>query len=232
VLVNGAQGIGTGFSTTILQYNPLQIIDNILLMMDKNFNIADKIEDLEKKIATHCPSTTLSNDDLDKKAQAAEDGGKTAIKARNASEKVWNNIFKTTASYVNLIANGDVLFINQCGLDASAEHTTTKSIPGGLVNFEGTPIVKSAGAVEIKYDADTNAKAYASIITSTNAVIEQHGDMIIVTVGNEKVYILLDTHHKTVANELPSGTELSLYGAAFNGYGVGQLTQAKNIKAL
>lgn len=34
VLVNGAQGIGTGFSTTILQYNPIQIIDNLLLMMD------------------------------------------------------------------------------------------------------------------------------------------------------------------------------------------------------
>ena len=34
VLVNGAQGIGTGFSTTILQYNPIQIIDNILLMME------------------------------------------------------------------------------------------------------------------------------------------------------------------------------------------------------
>jgi DNA topoisomerase-2 len=35
VLVNGAQGIGTGFSTTILQYNPLQIIDNLILMMEK-----------------------------------------------------------------------------------------------------------------------------------------------------------------------------------------------------
>jgi hypothetical protein len=34
VLVNGAQGIGTGFSTTILQYNPIQLIDNILLMME------------------------------------------------------------------------------------------------------------------------------------------------------------------------------------------------------
>ena len=34
VLVNGAQGIGTGFSTTILQYNPIQIIDNLLLMME------------------------------------------------------------------------------------------------------------------------------------------------------------------------------------------------------
>jgi len=34
VLVNGAEGIGTGFSTTVLQYNPLQIIDNLLLMMD------------------------------------------------------------------------------------------------------------------------------------------------------------------------------------------------------
>ena len=35
--------------------------------MDKNFNIADKIEDLEKKIATPSRSTPLSNDDLDKK---------------------------------------------------------------------------------------------------------------------------------------------------------------------
>jgi DNA topoisomerase-2 len=34
LLVNGAEGIGTGFSTTVLQYNPLQIIDNLLLMMD------------------------------------------------------------------------------------------------------------------------------------------------------------------------------------------------------
>ena len=34
VLVNGAEGIGTGFSTTILQYNPIQIIDNLMLMMD------------------------------------------------------------------------------------------------------------------------------------------------------------------------------------------------------
>jgi DNA topoisomerase-2 len=34
ILVNGAQGIGTGFSTTILQYNPIQLIDNILLMME------------------------------------------------------------------------------------------------------------------------------------------------------------------------------------------------------
>jgi DNA topoisomerase-2 len=35
ILVNGAQGIGTGFSTTVLQYNPIQIIDNLILMMEK-----------------------------------------------------------------------------------------------------------------------------------------------------------------------------------------------------
>jgi DNA topoisomerase-2 len=34
ILVNGAQGIGTGFSTTILQYNPIQLIENLLLMME------------------------------------------------------------------------------------------------------------------------------------------------------------------------------------------------------
>jgi len=34
VLVNGAEGIGTGFSTQILPYNPLDIIENIKNMMD------------------------------------------------------------------------------------------------------------------------------------------------------------------------------------------------------
>ena len=33
ILVNGAEGIGTGFSTTIGQYNPIDIIDNLKLLM-------------------------------------------------------------------------------------------------------------------------------------------------------------------------------------------------------
>ena len=33
ILVNGAEGIGTGFSTTIGQYNPLDIIENLKLLM-------------------------------------------------------------------------------------------------------------------------------------------------------------------------------------------------------
>ena len=34
VLVNGAEGIGTGFSTQVLPYNPLDLIENIKLMMN------------------------------------------------------------------------------------------------------------------------------------------------------------------------------------------------------
>ena len=34
ILINGAEGIGTGFSTQILPYNPLDLIDNIKNMMD------------------------------------------------------------------------------------------------------------------------------------------------------------------------------------------------------
>jgi DNA topoisomerase-2 len=34
ILVNGAEGIGTGFSTKIPSYNPLVIIDNIIAMME------------------------------------------------------------------------------------------------------------------------------------------------------------------------------------------------------
>jgi len=35
VLVNGTKGIGTGFSTTVAKYNPIEIIANLLAMMDK-----------------------------------------------------------------------------------------------------------------------------------------------------------------------------------------------------
>ena len=34
ILVNGAEGIGTGFSTTIGQYNPIDIVDNLKLLME------------------------------------------------------------------------------------------------------------------------------------------------------------------------------------------------------
>jgi len=34
ILINGAEGIGTGFSTQVLPYNPLDLIDNIKNMMD------------------------------------------------------------------------------------------------------------------------------------------------------------------------------------------------------
>jgi len=34
ILVNGAEGIGTGFSTTIGQYNPLDIVENLKLLME------------------------------------------------------------------------------------------------------------------------------------------------------------------------------------------------------
>ena len=38
VLINGAKGIGTGFSTDIMSYNPLQIINRMELMLKKDIN--------------------------------------------------------------------------------------------------------------------------------------------------------------------------------------------------
>jgi len=215
----------------LLSFLRLLIVDKILrgkLVISGVTSQAAKLPNLPFTVV----QLTAANDDLDKKTQAAADGGKTAIKARNAAEKVWDNNFKATANYVNAVANGDALFISQCGFESSSEHSTTKQVPNQLVNLKGEAITNAPGNIAISSNTESNAKAYASIITSTNAVVDQVGDMIIVTVGNEKVYLVLDTHHKSVAHELPSGTELSLYGVAFNGTGVGQIAQAKNVKAL
>jgi DNA topoisomerase-2 len=38
VLVNGAEGIGTGFSTKITQFNPLDIVENLKILMNKSNN--------------------------------------------------------------------------------------------------------------------------------------------------------------------------------------------------
>ncbi len=38
VLVNGTKGIGTGFSTTVAKYNPIEIIGNLIAMMENRVN--------------------------------------------------------------------------------------------------------------------------------------------------------------------------------------------------
>jgi DNA topoisomerase-2 len=36
VLINGADGIGTGYSTYVPQFNPMDIIDNIKKLLDND----------------------------------------------------------------------------------------------------------------------------------------------------------------------------------------------------
>ncbi len=44
ILVNGCEGIGTGYSTFIPCYSPLQIIDNLIYIIDKKGNVDDSSE--------------------------------------------------------------------------------------------------------------------------------------------------------------------------------------------
>jgi DNA topoisomerase-2 len=47
VLVNGAQGTGTGFSTTVPMFNPLDIIDRLRVLMD-NASVNSSIKDIQE----------------------------------------------------------------------------------------------------------------------------------------------------------------------------------------
>lgn len=173
-----------------------------------------------------------ANADLEKKTLAAMGGDKTAIEQRNASEKAWKNIFKAVANYVSYVADGDTVLIAQCGFQPSAEESKPQQETVALEHFEGSPIVKSPGALELTCATQGNAKGYVKIVAPPTVGVEQQGNVLILTVNGEKVFLTVDTHSKTVMHGLPSGTELGLYGAAFNSLGVGQLTQAKNVKAL
>ena len=174
-----------------------------------------------------------SNDDLDKKNQAAAGGDHTAIEQRNASEKIWITEYKSVGNYVSYVANGDAAFISSCGFDATSGQSSSPVPVDALGNLQGVAIVKSPGAIDISNDGQTAARGYAYLVTPTTAnVVQQGNTLVITTAAGDVIYLVPDTHHHAVVSGLPSGVAMSLYGAGFNHLGTGNLTQAKDVKAL
>lgn len=88
VLVNGADGIGTGFSTDIPNYNPINIIDNIMLKLDgkKTKELIPYYKGFKGKIIKKDEETFIS------KGVIRIDGNKLHIE--ELPVKVWTSDYK------------------------------------------------------------------------------------------------------------------------------------------
>ena len=182
----------------------------------------------------HLPDPLLTITDaqsnLDFTAQQAESGDHAAVAAMHTSEKVWDPLFRRLAGYVNTVADGNKEFILLMGFDATAAESVPLAATEILKGFYADSS-KTIGNVDIISAPQHLSESFLFTLTPPEAVISQYGNTIIVTIGLKKIYIVPNTHHNTVVTGLPSGEELSVYGAAFNNKGTGPVTKTtENVK--
>jgi hypothetical protein len=175
---------------------------------------------------------TTANNDLDTKYQAAVNGDRVAIAARNASEKTWNGLTKQVANYVNYVANGDQNFILACGFDHTTAESTPTHRPDTADGLEAKPIVDHAGSLDVSSNSDSNVKAYLYVAATAGFTVEQQGDNLIISAGAERMVLNVDTHHAAILDGCPSATPLNIYGLEINHVGAGTLTRGKTVQAL
>jgi len=170
---------------------------------------------------------TVLNDDLEAKAKTAASGDHSAVSAKNTSEKKWIAAFKDTANYVTQASGGQKDFIQACGLDATSEESVPRSDTEALVNLVGK-VNPTPGSIELESDGQKQADGYVYTLVPPGTDVKQNGNMIIITIGENKIYIIPDTHHKVAQTGFTSKQSLDIYGAAFNLNGTGPLTKAGN----
>jgi len=177
---------------------------------------------------------TAANADLDTKNQAASSGDRVAIATKNFSEKTWKSYFRDVANYVNYIANGDKVLIEACGFTPTSGEAATP-LPGEHVsNFVASPVLHHHGAIELSCDGQWKTRSnFLFALAPSNATVMQNGNTIVLsTASGETFYIVPDTHHHVLIENVPSGLQMKAHAVAFNAVGTAPISEAIQVKAL
>ncbi len=171
--------------------------------------------------------TTL-NQSLGEGVVNARTGDRTAAAALLNIEKAWDGAFRSTAKYVGTVANGNEQIIRLAGCTPTKAETTPAQVPGACKNVEAT-VEHGHGTASIGCDADTAAKAYLYIAATSAVTLKQNDNVIVITAGNETIYVQADTHRKALLHNMESGVKLNLRMLALNSAGNGPLSSAETV---
>lgn len=182
----------------------------------------------------HLPhaSTILTevNERLDSISLEVSAGNHAAVAAQVLIEKEWDSKFKDTAQYVTTAAGGNKETILASGFDCTSTETVLSVEPTSLTNFSSKEGAKT-GTCDLEADPQKSATAYMFALVPPEALVQQVGSTIKITIGTKTMYIVLDTHHKTEAVGMNSEETLNAYGVAFNLRGAGPIVKtSSNIK--
>ncbi len=218
-----------------MQRTSITLLDFIRLPVEKKPGFGNGVTSGLTTYADDFPDLPLKVSELEATNAAltsgitdAQTGNHVAKAGLITLEKAWDAAFRTTGKYVGGLANGDIVLIEKGGFEPTKTETTTPQVPGAVKNFNAEP-EKASGTVTVGCDAADGVKGYLFIAAQNGANITQSGNTIVITVGEIKVFVEVDTHRKIMMHNLTAKTEFNVSMAAFNSAGCGPLSNAQNL---
>jgi hypothetical protein len=159
---------------------------------------------------------------------AAESGDHVAKQALITAEKNWDAAFRKTAGYVSMVADGNEETIVKGGFTPTKNETQPTQLPGACKNVAAMA-ERGKGTLSVGCDADNSVKAYLYVACPDSVTVTQDGNMLVIQVGEAKLYVEADTHRKLMMHNLGSGVKLNVSMMPFNNAGCGPLSNAETV---
>lgn len=172
------------------------------------------------------PDVSLSaiqtaSQDLEDKYNAAQVGGPQQTADMDAAELVLNDLLRKQAAYVQRIANGNEVKIFSAGFLPTKGQADPVALPVKVENLK-LKAAEQAGTILKTNDRTPNAKMYATVLmTNQNMPITVEGNLLVITIGADKIIIDISTFRKRKYENLVSGTRIYVKTAAINSAGKG-----------
>lgn len=177
------------------------------------------------------PLSTIqtASQNLEDKYNAAQVGGPQQTADMDAAELALNDLLRKQAAYVQRIANGDEVKIFSAGFLPTKAQADPIALPVKVEKLK-LKADEQAGTIHKINDKTPNAKMYATVLmTNQNMPITVDGNLLVITIGADKIIIDISTFRKRRYVGLESGKRIYVKTAAINSAGKGPDSDVINI---
>lgn len=190
-----------------------KLTENILLFP----NLPHSISTLESK-----------NNELHLSASSALGGGTRQIAAMNNAEKNWDKVFRDTANYVSLVAEGDAEKIYKSGFMPTKIESSPVQKPEQPGNFK-LIIEQQQGEFFAQCSPMKNVKSFVCVSYPEGVSVSFEGNQMHITTGGKTITVIADTHRRVRFSRMPSGVKQTVQMYAVNNAGIGSSSQGQPV---
>ena len=172
---------------------------------------------------------TAINNDLAAAVSDSLTGNHTAKASLKNAILAWNYAFGRTAEYITSIAEGDAELIRRAGFVPTKSESTPSQRPGAAINFKATINGTKGAIIAGSQKAVPGALFYLYSALPDGATINYVNDTIIITIGEQSVYLSASTSKQTELYNLPSGVPFNVSMVAVNTAGNGPASPSQRV---